>query len=126
MPGLARPWCCDDHRSRQRLFTHHPSFGRKKPQQKGRQGDQLKEKKEEEKKKGQVKRRGEELKAVGFGYGIPGDLVQDQEESGNQDPKGDEGVSIIPDPSEKERPAAKNNEIDDKSSFFQMDRLLGG
>jgi len=84
----------------------------------------LKEKKEEEKKKGKVKGSGEELKAVGFGYGVPGRLFQQEEETADQDSEGDKSVCVITNPSKEERSRAKNKEIYAKSSFFQQSGCL--
>jgi hypothetical protein len=84
----------------------------------------LKEKKEEEKKKGKVKGSGEELKAVGFGYGVPGRLFQQEEGTADQDSEGDESVCIVTNPSKEERCGAKNKEIYDKSSSFQKTGAL--
>ena len=84
----------------------------------------MKEKKEEEKKKRQVKGSGEELKAVGFGYGVPGRLFQQEEETAGQDSEGDKSVCVVTNPSKEERAGAKNNKIYAKSGSFQQELSL--
>jgi hypothetical protein len=124
MPDPA--WACggDHHGSRQRLLSHHPSLRRKKSQEGWGQGNELKEKKEEEKKKGKVKGSGEELKAVGFGYGVPGRLFQQEEGTADQDSEGDKSVCVVTNPTKEEMGGAKNKEIYDKSGFFQKTGAL--
>lgn len=84
----------------------------------------MEDEKEKKKKEGNVEGSVQNAELVGAGLALFGDIGGEKKQAPGQYPEGDEGVSIIPDPTEKEWTGAKNNKIYSKSSFFQQTNAL--